>query len=40
MPWNITMQEVLIHETETGNLGASKRAGQCDGTYDYIFIKS
>ena len=26
--------------TERGNLGANKRAGQCDGTYDYIFIKS
>lgn len=25
--------------TEVENLGANKRAGQCDGTYDYIFVK-
>ena len=25
--------------TEIGNLGANKRAGQCDGTFDYIFVK-
>lgn len=25
--------------TEIGNLGANKRAGKCDGTFDYIFIK-
>ena len=25
--------------TEIGNLGANKRAGKCDDTFDYIFIK-
>ena len=25
--------------TEIGNLGANKRAGEIDGTFDYIFIK-
>ena len=31
--------KIIYSWTEIGNFGANKRAGETDGTFDYIFIK-